>query len=244
MDYTNREQNVAGQSKVTYNEGLRTYMLKVYNFMCLALLVTGFVASMAASSPALMSMLFGAEGQGITGLGFVIVFAPLAFVMVLSFGITKMSYQTAQMVFWAYAAVMGLSLSTLFVIYTGESIARVFFITSSIFGAMSLYGYTTKRDLTGMGSFLMMGLFGVIIASIVNIFLKSAGMLFITSILTVIIFVGLTAYNTQNIKRIYAEVAGNAEQTGKAALMGALSLYLDFINIFITLLRLFGDRRG
>jgi FtsH-binding integral membrane protein len=163
---------------------------------------------------------------------------------VLSFGITKMSFQTAQMVFWGYAAVMGLSLSSIFMVYTGESIARVFFITASVFGAMSLYGYTTKRDLSGFGSFLIMGLFGVIIASIVNIFLKSPAMMFITSILTVFIFVGLTAYDTQNIKQIYAEVAHSKEDSNKAALMGALSLYLDFINIFMMLLRFFGDRKG
>jgi FtsH-binding integral membrane protein len=160
----------------------------------------------------------------------------------MSFGINKMSAAKAQTVFWIFAALMGISLSSIFLMYTGGSIARVFFITSGTFGAMSIYGYTTKRDLTKLGSFLMMGLIGIIIASLVNIFLKSPMMYFVISILGVLIFVGLTAYDTQKIKNMYA-VSDTGELMGKKAVMGALTLYLDFINLFIMLLRLFGQRR-
>ena len=220
-----------------YDEGLRAYMLTVYNYMGVALAVTGLVAFMASSSEALMATIFG------TPLAWVVMLAPFGFLLALSFGINKMSMSTAQIVFWTYSAVMGLSLSTIFLIYTGTSIARVFFITASLFGAMSLYGYTTKRDLTSMGSFLMMGLFGVILASLVNMFLQSSAMQFAISILAVLIFTGLTAYDTQRIKHTYYSVVGHGEAMGKAALMGALSLYLDFINLFLHLLQFFGDRR-
>jgi FtsH-binding integral membrane protein len=154
-----------------------------------------------------------------------------------------LAWALAQMVFWSYAALMGLSLSSLFLLYTGASIARVFFITSAVFGSMSLYGYTTKKDLTAMGSFLMMGLIGIIIASLVNMFLHSAAIQFAVSVLGVIIFVGLTAYDTQKIKAMYYELGGDNESASKGAIMGALTLYLDFINLFIMLLRFFGDRK-
>lgn len=216
--------------------GLRTYMLKVYNLMAMALLLTGLVAFVASSSPQFMLAIFG------TPLKWVVIFAPLAVVLLLSFKIDTLSYGTAQTIFWAYAALMGLSLSTLFVIYTGESITRVFFITASTFGAMSLYGYTTKRDLSGFGSFLFMGLIGIVIASIVNIFLQSSAMQFVISIISVLIFTGLTAYDTQAIKDRYYQSSGQ-EELSKTALMGALALYLDFINLFVSLLRIFGDRR-
>ena len=160
----------------------------------------------------------------------------------MSFGINKMSASKAQTVFWVFAALMGLSLSWILLVYTGASVARVFFITSATFGAMSLYGYTTKRDLTKFGSFLMMGLIGIIIASLVNIFLKSSMMYFVISILGVLIFVGLTAYDTQKIKNMYV-ASDTGELMGKKAVMGALTRYLDFINLFIMLLRLFGQRR-
>jgi len=153
-----------------------------------------------------------------------------------------MSAAKAQTVFWIFSGLMGISLSSILLIYTGDSIARVFFITSATFGAMSIYGYTTKRDLTKLGSFLFMGLIGIIIASLVNIFLKSSMMYFIISILGVLIFVGLTAYDTQKIKNMYAST-DTGEMIGKKAVMGALTLYLDFINLFIMLLRLFGQRR-
>jgi FtsH-binding integral membrane protein len=172
----------------------------------------------------------------------VVALAPLGIVMYMSFGINSMSSSRAQTVFWIFAALMGASLSSIFVVYTGTSISRVFFITAGTFGAMSLYGYTTKKDLTSLGSFLIMGLIGILIASIVNIFLKSSAMYFVISVLGVLIFVGLTAYDTQKIKNMYLESDGN-EVMSKKAIMGALTLYLDFINLFIMLLRLFGQRR-
>ena len=177
-----------------------------------------------------------------SGFKWIVMLAPLGIVMYMSFGIAKMSASKAQMTFWFFAALMGASLASIFVVYTQMSIARVFFITAGTFGAMSIYGYTTKRDLTKLGSFLMMGLFGIIIASIVNLFMQSGTMHYIISILGVLIFVGLTAYDTQKIKNMYL-VSDTGEIMGKKAVMGALTLYLDFINLFIMLLRLFGQRR-
>ena len=177
-----------------------------------------------------------------SGFKWLVMLAPLGIVFYMSFGINKMSASKAQTVFWIFAALMGLSLSWILLVYTGKSVARVFFITSATFGAMSLYGYTTKRDLTKLGSFLMMGLIGIIIASLINIFMKSSMMYFVISILGVLIFVGLTAYDTQKIKNMYVE-SDSGELIGKKAVMGALTLYLDFINLFIMLLRLFGQRR-
>ena len=221
------------------DEGLRSYMLKVYNYMGLGLVVTGLVAwftsQWAMSSEANAQLLYGSP------LAWVIMLSPLAFVMVLSFGINKLSAGTAQAVFWGFAAVMGLSLSSIFLVYTDASIAKVFFITAATFGAMSLYGYTTKRDLTGMGSFLFMGLIGLLIAMVVNIFLQSSMLEFAISAIGVLIFVGLTAYDTQQIKESYSE-SHTGEMLAKGAIMGALRLYLDFINLFMMLLRLFGNR--
>ncbi len=241
-------------SAAAIDEGLRSYMLRVYNYMGLGLVVTGLVAWFAAQAAVTSdpSQAAGqlADGTLVTAWGaliyasplqWVIMLAPLAFVMVLSFGINRLSVPAAQGIFWAFAAVMGLSLSSIFLVYTGESIARVFFITAATFGAMSLYGYTTKRDLTGMGSFLFMGLIGLIIASIVNIFMQSSALEFAISAVGVLIFVGLTAYDTQKIKESYSESFG-ADVLAKNAIMGALSLYLDFINLFMMLLRLFGNR--
>ena len=236
----------AQKSAVVMDEGLRAYMLRVYNYMGSALLVTGIVAlvTFKLAVDSLSPLIFSPLGNSIynSGLAWVVMLAPLGVVFYMSFGINKMSASKAQTVFWIFAALMGISLSSIFVVYTETSITRVFFITAGTFGAMSLYGYTTKRDLTKLGSFLMMGLIGIIIASIVNLFLKSGPMYFIISILGVLIFVGLTAYDTQKIKNMY--VAGDSgEITGKKAVMGALTLYLDFINLFIMLLRLFGQRR-
>ncbi len=254
MDMWKHTNNVSAQSSTqatSVDAGLRSYMLNVYNYMAAGLAITGAVALMMFQSESLMSLFYSLQpaadgGLMITGmkpLGWVIALAPLAMVLFLSFKIKSMSFQTAQLSFWGFAALMGLSLSSIFLTYTGVSIARVFFITATVFGAMSLYGYTTKRDLTGMGSFLMMGLFGVIIASVVNIWLQSSMMHFITSIIGVLVFVGLTAYDTQRIKNTYYAMQGNPDFMGKAAIMGALSLYLDFINLFIMLLSLAGDRR-
>jgi FtsH-binding integral membrane protein len=221
------------------DQGLRSYMLKVYNYMGLGLVVTGLVAfftsQWAVASEANFNLLYGSP------LMWVVMLAPLGFVLVLSFGINKMSVGAAQITFWAFAAVMGLSLSSIFLVYTGGSIAKVFFITAATFGAMSLYGYTTKRDLTSVGNFAIMGLIGLIIASIVNIFLASSALDFAISIIGVLIFVALTAWDTQKIKESY-NVGHGAEVLAKGAIMGALSLYLDFINLFMMLLRLFGNR--
>ena len=230
---------------VEIDAGLREYMLRVYNYMASGLALTGLIAYFSANTPAIINMLYATGPEGYlqpTGLAYIVMFSPLAFVLVLSFGINKMQASTAQALFWAFAAVMGLSLANIFLMYTGTSIARVFFITAGTFAGMSLYGYTTKRDLSGMGSFLMMGLIGIIIASVVNIFLQSSAMHFVISVIGVLVFVGLTAYDTQKIKSLYLEADG-AEVMSKKAIMGALTLYLDFINLFIMLLRLFGERR-
>ena len=209
------------------DQGLRSYMLKIYNYMATGILVTGFVALFLFK----YSVVTNEAGSitGLTNLGnaiynsalmWVIAFAPLGVVMWMSFGLAKMSASKAQTLFWVFAALMGASLSSIFLIYTGASITRVFFITAGTFGAMSIYGYTTKRDLTKLGSFLMMGLFGIIIASLVNIFMKSTMMYFVISIIGVLVFVGLTAYDTQKIKNMYL-VSDSGEMIGKKAVMGA-----------------------
>ena len=244
MEYQNR----SAQATSTVDAGLRDYMLRVYNFMAGGLGITGLVAYMLFQSTTVID----ASGQlYLTNLGmtlfqgpmmWIIALAPLGIVMYMSFGIRSMSASRAQTMFWVFSFLMGMSMSTIFLQYTGASIARVFFITASTFGAMSIYGYTTKRDLTGFGSFLFMGLIGIIIASIVNIFMQSPALYFAISILGVLIFVGLTAYDTQKIKNMY-NAYDSAESSSKKAIMGALTLYLDFINLFIMLLRLFGQRR-
>ena len=187
-----------------------------------------------------------AAGQfaGMAPLGWVVAIAPIAFVFMFSMGLARMNASMAKVLLWVFAGIMGLSLSSVFLIYTGGSIARVFFISASVFGAMSLYGYTTKKDLTTWGSFLMMGLLGIIIASVVNIFLKSSALEFAVSLIGVVIFVGLTAYDTQRIKGAYYSAGGDSESVSKLAVMGALNLYMDFINLFLHMLRFFGDRRS
>ena len=239
----------ATKETVVMDEGLRAYMLKVYNYMATGILLTGIIAlisfQLSAETNSLGKIVdYTAFGKTIffSGWRWVIMLAPLGIVFYMSFGINKMSAAKAQTVFWVFAALMGLSLSWILMVYTNTSVARVFLITSATFGAMSIYGYTTKRDLTKLGSFLMMGLIGIIIASLVNIFLKSSMMYFVISILGVLIFVGLTAYDTQKIKNMYS-ASDTGELMGKKAVMGALTLYLDFINLFIMLLRLFGQRR-
>ena len=235
--------------QVVIDEGLRAYMLKVYNYMTTGLLLTGLVAyfygkaSIVTNELGLIigitpigAMLFGSP------LKWVVMLAPLGFVFYLSAKINKMSVSSAQITFWIFSAIMGLSLASIFIVYTQASIARVFFISSGTFAAMSLYGYTTKKDLTKLGGFLFMGLIGIIIASLVNLFFQSSALHFAISVIGVLVFVGLTAYDTQSIKNMY--YAGDSESVGgKKALMGALRLYLDFINLFIMLLRLFGQRR-
>lgn len=228
------------KSAAEIDEGLRAYMLTVYNYMASALALTGLAAYVTASTPALLSLLYSPLGAP-TMLGYVAMFSPLAFILVLNFGINKMRASTTQMVFWAFAVVMGLSLSNILLMYTGASVAKTFFVTAAAFGSLSLYGYTTKKNLTGMGSFLIMGLFGLIIASVVNMFMQSSMMEFIISVVGVLIFAGLTAYDTQRIKLMYLE-SDHSETASKKAIMGALSLYLDFINMFLFLLRLMGNR--
>tara|TARA_B100000575_G_C23114674_1_gene644229 strand:+ start:1360 stop:2112 length:753 start_codon:yes stop_codon:yes gene_type:complete len=231
------------------DEGLRTYMLKVYNYMTTGLLLTGFIAYFFGKA----SIITNDFGQivGVTEVGallfgsplkWIIMLAPLGFVFYLSARINKMSVSAAQLTFWLFASIMGLSLASVFIEFTQTSIARVFFITAGTFGAMSIYGYTTKKDLTKLGGFLFMGLIGIILASIVNIFVGSSALQFGISVIGVLVFVGLTAYDTQNIKNMYYS-GDNFEIGSKKALMGALKLYLDFINLFILLLQLFGQRR-
>jgi FtsH-binding integral membrane protein len=231
---------------VARDEGLRSYMLRIYNYMASALALTGIVAMGAANSPAFLGAMFNVQnGQaaGMSGIGWLIMLAPLGLVMWLSMGINNMSKTTAQAIYWVYSGLIGLSLAPIFMMYTGESIARTFFVTAGTFGAMSLYGYSTKRDLTGVGSFLMMGLIGLIIASIVNIFMQSSALMFALSVLGVVIFVGLTAWDTQKIKNMYYQIGGGADMMAKMSILGALTLYMDFINIFIHLLRFMGDRK-
>jgi FtsH-binding integral membrane protein len=260
-DYdSSRAFNVKARSSAdafAIDEGLRAYMIRVYNYMGIGLVVTGIVAyafySMAVTADPSLAVAKLPNGLLLTSLGkaiyaswlrWLIAFSPLIIVFIFAARINQMSTSTAQAVFWAFAALMGLSLSSIFVVYTGASITRIFFITAATFGAISLWGYTTKRDLTAMGSFLMMGLIGVVIASVVNIFLHSTGLQFAISVLAVLIFTGLTAYDTQQLKNNYYSYASGGEATlGRSAVMGALSLYLDFINIFVALLQLFGDRR-
>ena len=222
------------------DQGLRAFMLGVYNNMAMGLALTGIVAygayAWAASNPAVAQALY------VSPLKWVIMLAPLAFVFGLSAAVHRMSPATARLVFLAFAAVMGLSLSSIFLVFTGESIARTFFITAAAFGGLSLWGYTTKRDLTGWGSFLIMGVVGLIIASIVNIFLASSALQFAISAIGVLIFSGLTAYDTQRLKHTYDIVAGDAVAAGRASIIGALQLYLDFINLFMFLLQFMGNR--
>jgi FtsH-binding integral membrane protein len=218
-----------------YDEGLRAHMLRIYNYMGLGLAVTGLVAVLVASVPALYVPIFS------TPLKWLVMLAPLGFVFFLSFRIESISGATAQTLFWVFCAVMGLSLASVFLVFTGASVARAFFGAAAMFAATSLYGYTTKRDLTQMGSFLMMGLIGVILASVINIFLGSSALQFAISIIGIIVFVGLTAWDTQTIKTQYAE-HHDAETSQKLAVMGALSLYLNFINIFQLLLSLTGQQ--
>jgi uncharacterized protein len=223
--------------------GLRAYMLRVYNYMALALAVTG-IAALATFNLAVTDGQLTQLGSVLyaSPLKWVVMLAPLAMVFFLSFRINSMSLGAAQITFWIYAALMGVSLSTIFLIYTATSITQTFFVTAAAFGALSLYGYTTKRDLSAMGSFLIMGLFGLIIAMVVNLFLQSSAMQFAISVIGVLVFAGLTAWDTQKIKNMYDYVAHDDTMMGRTAIMGALSLYLDFVNMFMFLLHFLGNR--
>ena len=231
-----RNFSTATKSEAQVDQGLRSYMLRVYNYMATGLGLTGLTAYFVAITPSLFNAIYG------TPFYWIVALAPLGFVFYLSARLHKISFAKAQTVFWIFSGVMGLSMAYIFIAFTGASIARVFFITAGTFAGMSLYGYTTKKDLTGWGSFLFMGLIGIIIALIVNIFLQSGMLSFIISCVGVLVFVGLTAYDTQRIKEMYY-ASDHPEISGKKAIMGALKLYLDFINLFIMLLHLFGQRR-
>jgi FtsH-binding integral membrane protein len=234
-----------------FDAGLRAYMLRVYNWMASGLLLTGVVAFAIANTSLLDAFYplvqtpFGFAHHP-TALAMIAMFAPLAFVLVLSLGVNKLSTSTAQALFWVFCAAMGASLVNIFLIYTQESIVRVFFITAATFAATSLYGYTTKADLSRFGSFLMMGLFGIIIASLVNLFFASSALQFAISIIGVLVFTGLTAYDTQRIKATYVQYAyaEGTDGAAKRSVYDALSLYLNFINLFMLLLQLLGNRNN
>jgi uncharacterized protein len=256
---------VARTDAAVIDAGLRAYMLRVYNYMALGLVITGVAAitvymlSVTGDVGAAAKVLRGgveapariAGSMYLTPIGYtlfvspvkwVVILSPLAFILVLSFGLERMRPATAQLLFWLFAALVGVSLSSIFLVYTHTSITRVFFITAASFGALSLWGYTTKRDLTGFGSFLMMGLFGVVLASLVNLFIASTMLQFVVSVVGVLVFAGLTAWDTQRLKNEYIYGAMDGEVMERSAIMGALSLYLDFINLFTLLLQLFGER--
>jgi FtsH-binding integral membrane protein len=249
-DFDNRLVRGAVPTAGAMDMGLRAHMLRVYNYMVGALALTGLVAYGVANTPALLNLMYhqvqsanGSIGLAPTILGYVVMFAPIGLVLLLSFRIMQMSQAAAQATFWGYAALVGASLASILIVYTGASVAMTFFVTAATFGVMSLWGYTTKRDLTGMGHFLMMGMIGLFIAMIANIFFKSTAINFVVSVLGVVIFTGLTAWDTQKIKNTYYQIGGDTAVAGKAAIMGALSLYLDFLNIFLFLLRFMGNRR-
>ena len=237
MDYTQKSFRHEGQ-RTHYDWGLRKYVLSVYQYMALALALTGIIALGSASSQQFMYAIHA------TGFKWVVMFAPLAMVFYMGSRLMHMSITAAQTCLMIFSALMGLSLSSIFVIYTGQSIARVFFITAGTFGAMSLYGQQTKRDLTNMGSFLMMGVVGIFIASLANIFMQSSMVQFIISLIGVIVFTLLTAYDSQKIKQMYYQTQGNSELAAKLAVYGSLTLYMDFINLFVFLLQFLGVRRN
>jgi hypothetical protein len=226
----------AGAPSTAIDEGLRNYMLGIYNYMAGGVALTGVIAYLTAGSPAMTALIYG------SALGYVVMFAPLAFVLVMSFGMNRLSVGALQLTFWGFASVMGLSLSSIFLVYTDTSIAKVFFISATAFAALSLYGYTTKKDLSAMGTFMFMGLIGILIAMVVNFFLQSSALEFAISVIGVLIFAGLTAWDTQRLKLEYDHHGGVGEAAAKGSIMGALSLYLDFINMFLFLLRLLGSR--
>ena len=224
-----------GVPRAARDAGLRSYMLSVYNYMASGVLLTGIVALLFASSGLAAQVLM-------TPLRWLIILAPLGFVMAMSFGLNRMKTSTLQALFWAFAVTMGLSMSSIFLVYTGVSIAQTFFAVAAGFAGLSLYGYTTKRDLSGFGTLLIMGVVGLLVAMLINIFLQSPAMMLAISAIGVLLFAGLTAYDTQRIKSMYAYVAGS-DMMGKVVIMGALSLYLDFINMFMFLLQFMGQRR-
>ena len=251
------ERTMGQAGSIAIDEGLRAYMLRIYNYMALGLAITGcaalgiYMLSVTTDPTLAAAKMGGANGVMLTPLGktlfatnfrWAVMLAPLALVFVLSFGVERMRPATAQIIFWIYAALVGVSLASVFLVFTHTSVVRVFFITAASFGALSLYGYTTQRDLTGMGSFLMMGLFGIILASLVNLFTQSQMFQTVISIIGVLVFAGLTAWDTQRLKAEYLYGAMDGETEERSAIIGALSLYLNFINLFTLLLQLLGQR--
>jgi uncharacterized protein len=248
-------QTLGRAGTVAVDEGLRAYMLRIYNFMVLGLAITGLAAlgtyMLSVTTDPSLAALKLRDGLMLTAFGkalfvgplkWLVIFAPLGLVFLLSFGIERMRPATAQLMFWIYAALVGVSLGSIFMVFTHTSIVRVFFITAASFGALSLWGYTTQRDLTGMGSFLLMGLFGIILAGIVNLFMASSALQFAISVIGVVVFAGLTAWDTQRLKTEYLYGAMDGEVAERSAIIGALSLYLNFINLFTLLLQLLGQR--
>jgi FtsH-binding integral membrane protein len=248
MSAWDRQPSVTGESQSgAVDQGLRSYMLKVYNYMASGLLLTAVIAYFAGTSDAFLATMLKMEGGAVVGvapIGYLVMFAPLAMVFFMMFKLNSMSTQTLQITFWAYAALMGLSLFSIFLIYTQTSILRVLFITAGTFGLLSIYGYTTKRDLTSWGTFLIVGAWAMLIVSLLNMFLmKSSGLQLAMSYIGVLLALGFTAYDTQKIKEIYYNVAGSAEGLARASIMGALNLYMDFIYLFVNLMRILGERR-
>ena len=229
-----------GVPRAVRDAGLRSYMLSVYNYMASGVLLTGIIALLFA--PYAGDVLLSQSGRGMSALGWIVTLSPLGIVFAMSFGAQRMRTGTLQLLFWAFASLMGLSMSTLFLVYTGTSIAQTFFATAAAYMGLSLYGYTTKRDLSGFGTFLIMGVVGILVAMVINMFLQSSAMALAISAIGVLLFAGLTAYDTQRIKSMYFYVQGT-EMAGKTVILGALTLYLDFINMFQFLLSFMGDRR-
>lgn len=245
MQYDYRNVSYSTRSTTQYDEGLRKYFLRIYQLMSAGLAITALSAIAVFTLPTLTNLVFATNGYGcyigLTGFGWLISFAPLGISLYFAFGYDRISAKNAQILFWVYAALVGMSLAALGLIYTGASIARTFFVCSAMFGVMSLYGYSTGKDLTGLGSFLFMGLIGLVLTSVINILLRSPAIEYALSVIGVIIFTGLIAYDTQKLKHIY--YSGN-EASGKIGIMGAFTLYLDFLNLFVFLMRFLGVKRN
>lgn len=246
MDVWNRQSAVAAGQATAVDQGLRSYMLRVYNLMASGVLLTAIIAYFAGNSEIFVNLMLqqGADGRvGMSGLGWIIALAPMGMAFFMMFKLNSMSTQTLQVTFWAYATLMGLSMFSIFLVYTSASILKVFFVTAGTFGLLSMYGYATKKDLTSWGSFLFVGIMAVFFTSIANMFFKSSALDTALSYVGILLALGLTAYDTQKIKAIYYQTGGVAEIEKRASIMGALNLYFDFIYLFINLLRVMGDRR-
>lgn len=239
MDYTKQKYSSSySNSDTTLNQGLRDYMIAIYRNMCIALLITAAVSYSIAESGLVLYLVSAGP------LAFIVMLAPIGFVMYMTARFEKMSYKSAQTSLWIFSGLIGLSLSSIFLVYTASSIARTFLIAATVFGSMSIYGYSTKRNLSSLGSFLIMGVWGLFIAGIVNIFMQSPAIYFITSFVGVLVFTGMVAYESQSIKDMYYRMDGDTESAGKISVFASLSLYMSFVNLFLYLLRFFGDRRN